>query len=55
MPPGRLSNTFIRALTANAFAEGRQRCLAAGMDEYLAKPFDASDLKTLLDRWVGRA
>ena len=47
----------IIALTANAFAEDRQRCLAAGMDDYLAKPFDAADLQGLLARWVttGRA
>ena len=40
---------LIIALTANAFAEDRQRCLEAGMDDYLAKPYDKSSLSALLE------
>jgi signal transduction histidine kinase/ligand-binding sensor domain-containing protein/ActR/RegA family two-component response regulator len=43
------------AMTANALAEDRERCLAAGMDDYIAKPFTLEDLKACLTRWrVGR-
>jgi PAS domain S-box-containing protein len=42
----------IVALTANAFIEDRQRYLDAGMDDYLAKPFDKPSIEALLGRWV---
>ncbi len=40
----------IVAMTANVMAEDRERCLAAGMDEYLAKPIRVDELRAAL-RW----
>jgi PAS domain S-box-containing protein len=40
----------IVALTANAFPEDRQRCLEAGLDGYLAKPFERAELEAVVAR-----
>jgi PAS domain S-box-containing protein len=44
----------IIAVTANAYEDDRQRCLAAGMDDYLAKPFTEEQLHAVLAKWVKR-
>ena len=45
----------IIALTANALAEDRQKCLDAGMDDFISKPFSKDELRSALTRWATSA
>ncbi|WHZ17600.1 MAG: diguanylate cyclase/phosphodiesterase (GGDEF & EAL domains) with PAS/PAC sensor(s) [Nitrospira sp.] len=50
-PAGRIP---IIAMTANALQGDRERCLAAGMDDYVAKPIRSKDLQAIIETWLLR-
>ncbi|MFN8095670.1 MAG: response regulator [Vicinamibacteria bacterium] len=52
---GGARRTPIVAMTANAMKGDREKCLAAGMDDYVSKPITPKDVEAVLTRWVRAA
>ena len=50
--PNFTSRILIVAMTAQAMASDREKCISAGMDDYLAKPIRPNDVRGIIEKWA---
>ncbi len=50
---GKKNHTTIIAITANALRGDREKCIEAGMDDYIAKPIKPVELESMIKKWTG--
>ena len=53
--PNYKSNIIVVAMTASAMPGDKEKCLAAGMDDYLSKPVRPEDVRAVIERWGEKA
>lgn len=53
--PGAISKIPIIAVTAHSSMKDREKCLASGMDDYIAKPINIHFLKLTIDQWINHS
>jgi CheY-like chemotaxis protein/HPt (histidine-containing phosphotransfer) domain-containing protein len=53
--PNYQNSIIIIAMTASAMPGDRDKCIAAGMDDYLAKPVRPEDMRSIIERWAAAA
>jgi CheY-like chemotaxis protein len=49
---GNKASIPIIAMTASAMDEDRQRCAAAGMNDYISKPIEVDELERMIGQWT---